>query len=35
MIRNTQVHSKAQNIDREKIKLGVQIAEALVKKLRA
>ncbi|HCN17116.1 MULTISPECIES: hypothetical protein [Psychrobacter] len=35
MIRNTQVHSKAQNIDRERIKLGVQIAEALVKKLRA
>ncbi|MER2162839.1 MAG: hypothetical protein ABS921_01815 [Psychrobacter alimentarius] len=35
MIRNTQVHSKAENIDRERIKLGVQIAEDLIQKLKS
>lgn len=35
IIRNTQVHSKAENIDRERIKLGVQIAEDLIQKLKS
>ena len=35
IIRNTQVHSEAENIDRERIKLGVQIAEDLIKKLKS
>lgn len=32
-IRNTQVHSTAENIDKKRIELGVAIAEALIKKL--
>lgn len=35
MIRNMQVHSKAENIDRSRIKLGVQIAEDLIRKLKS
>ena len=35
MIRNMQVHSKAENIDRNRIKLGVQIAEDLIRKLKS
>lgn len=35
VIRNTQVHSKAENIDRNRIKLGVQIAEDLIRKLKS
>lgn len=34
MIRNTQVHSTAENIDKKRIELGVEIAEALIKKLK-
>jgi len=34
MIRNTQVHSTAGNIDKKRISLGVEIAEALLKKLK-
>jgi hypothetical protein len=33
MIRNTQVHSTVDNIDKKRISLGVEIAEALLKKL--
>ena len=35
MIRNMQVHSKAENIDISRIKLGVQIAEDLIRKLKS
>lgn len=35
MIRNMQVHSKAENIDKNRIKLGVQIAEDLIRKLKS
>jgi len=34
MIRNTQVHSTAENIDKKRIELGVEIAEKLIKKLK-
>ncbi len=34
MIRNTQVHSTAENIDKKRIELGVEIAEALIRKLK-
>jgi hypothetical protein len=34
MIRNTQVHSTAENIDKKRIELGVELAEALIKKLK-
>lgn len=34
MIRNTQVHSIAKNIDKKRIELGVEIAEKLIKKLK-
>lgn len=34
MIRNTQVHSTAENIDKKRIELGVGIAETLIKKLK-
>lgn len=34
MIRNTQVHSTAENIDKKRIELGVAIAETLIKKLK-
>lgn len=34
MIRNTQVHSTAENIDKKRIELGVEIAETLIKKLK-
>ncbi len=34
MIRNTQVHSKAENIDEKRIVLGVGIAKTLLRKLR-
>ncbi|MBN1932883.1 MAG: hypothetical protein JW786_14870 [Desulfobacterales bacterium] len=33
MIRNTQVHSTGDNIDKKRILLGVEIAEDLLKKL--
>lgn len=33
MIRNAQVHSTAENIDKKRIQLGVEIAETLIKKL--
>jgi len=33
MIRNSQVHSTADNINKERIKLGIEIAERLIKKL--
>jgi hypothetical protein len=33
MIRNTQVHSTSENIDKKRIELGVEIAESLIKKL--
>ncbi|CAI1730383.1 hypothetical protein [Serratia marcescens] len=33
MIRNSQVHSTAENIDKKRIELGVEIAEKLIKKL--
>jgi hypothetical protein len=35
MIRNAQVHSTAENIDKKRIELGVEIAETLIKKLKA
>lgn len=35
MIRNSQVHSTAENIDKKRIELGVEIAEALIKKLKS
>ncbi|EGR0669506.1 hypothetical protein MOU97_001707 [Vibrio vulnificus] len=34
MIRNAQVHSTAENIDKKRIELGVEIAETLLKKLK-
>lgn len=34
MIRNNQVHSTAENIDKKRIELGVEIAETLINKLR-
>jgi hypothetical protein len=34
MIRNTQVHSTAENIDKKRIELGVEIAETLIRKLK-
>ena len=34
MIRNAQVHSTAENIDKKRIELGVEIAETLIKKLK-
>lgn len=34
MIRNTQVHSKAENINEEKIAIGIKIAQNLIEKLR-
>lgn len=34
MIRNTQVHSTAENIDKKRTELGVEIAETLIKKLK-
>ncbi|OEO23578.1 hypothetical protein AX279_22325 [Pseudomonas sp. J237] len=34
MIRNTQVHSTAENIDKARIELGVEIAEKLINKLK-
>lgn len=34
MIRNTQVHSTAENIDKKRIELGIEIAETLIKKLK-
>ncbi|MGI2879307.1 hypothetical protein ACRTDO_00720 [Vibrio furnissii] len=34
MIRNAQVHSTAENIDKKRIGLGVEIAETLLKKLK-
>ena len=34
MIRNTQVHSTAENIDKKRIELGVEIAETLIIKLK-
>lgn len=34
MIRNAQVHSKAENINKQRIKLGIEIAETLIKKLK-
>lgn len=34
IIRNTQVHSTAENIDKKRIELGVEIAETLTKKLK-
>lgn len=34
MIRNSQVHSTAENIDKKRIELGVEIAENLIKKLK-
>ena len=33
-IRNTQVHSTAENIDKKRIELGVEIAETLIKKIK-
>ncbi|WP_322979022.1 hypothetical protein [Pseudomonas sp. C11] len=33
-IRNNQVHSTAENIDKKRIKLGIEIAETLIKKLK-
>lgn len=33
-IRNNQVHSTAENIDKKRIKLGIEIAEKLIKKLK-
>ncbi|WP_038918673.1 hypothetical protein [Dickeya sp. MK7] len=35
MIRNSQVHSTAENIDKKRIELGVEIAEKLIKKLKS
>lgn len=34
MIRNTQVHSTSENIDKKRIELGVELAESLIKKLK-
>lgn len=34
IIRNTQVHSTAENIDKKRVELGVEIAEKLIKKLK-
>lgn len=34
MIRNTQVHSTAESIDKKRIELGVEIAETLIKKMK-
>lgn len=34
MIRNTQVHSMAENIDKKRIELDVEIAKTLIKKLK-
>lgn len=34
MIRNAQVHSTAENIDKKRIELGVEIAETLIKKMK-
>ncbi|EMJ5851968.1 hypothetical protein KHV89_21285 [Klebsiella aerogenes] len=34
MIRNSQVHSTAENIDKKRIELGVEIAEKLIKKMK-
>ncbi|WP_275075240.1 hypothetical protein [Providencia rettgeri] len=34
MIRHSQVHSNAENIDKKRIELGVEIAETLIKKLK-
>lgn len=34
MIRNSQVHSTAENIDKKRIELGVEIAEKLIKKIK-
>lgn len=34
MIRNTQVHSTAENIDKKRIELGVEIAETILQKLK-
>lgn len=34
MIRNAQVHSTAENIDKKRIELGIEIAETLIKKLK-
>lgn len=35
MNRNAQVYSTAENIDKKRIELGVEIAETLIKKLKA
>lgn len=35
MIRNSQVHSTAENIDKKRIELGVEIAETLIKKMKS
>ena len=35
MIRNSQVHSTAENIDKKRIELGVEIAETLIRKLKS
>ncbi|POG24523.1 hypothetical protein C2855_05480 [Aeromonas bestiarum] len=34
MIRNTQVHSTAESIDKKRIELGVEIADTLIKKMK-
>jgi len=34
IIRNTQVHSTAENIDKKRIEIGVEMAETLIKKLK-
>lgn len=34
IIRNTQVHSTAKNIDKKRIAIGIEIAETLIKKLK-